>query len=141
MSGSYQQLLQKYNQLLALVLSGGGSGGTLQSVINTNDELQGSPPALNEVIKYDGTNVVWAPSGGGSTNIVRSGSASIPAGDTSGTIPFGITFPNIPEVVISQVGGIGNIVGLAVTGVTTTGFNWESTAPNVGGIIFIANYN
>jgi hypothetical protein len=136
MSGSYQQLLQKYNQLLALVLN-----TTLQSVINTNDELQGGAPALNNVIKYDGTNVVWAPGSGVSTNIVRSGSAVIPAGATSGTIPFGITFPNIPEVVLTQVGGGVPIFGLAVTGVTTTSFNWESTGADVGAIIFIANYN
>lgn len=98
MSGSYQQLLQKYNQLLALVLNLGN-------------------------------------------NIVRSGSASIPAGVTTGTIPFGITFPNIPEVVISQVGGFGPIVGLAVLGVTTTDFTWQSNGADVGAIIFIANYN
>jgi len=67
MSGSYQQLLQKYNQLLSLVLN--MSGGTLQSVINANDELQGSPPALNQVIKYDGTNVVWGAGAGGSQNL------------------------------------------------------------------------
>ena len=138
MSGSYQQLLQKYNQLLSLVLN--GAGGTLQSVINANDQLQGGSPALNNVITYDGTNVVWAP-GSVSTNIVRSGTVLIPAGATSGTIPYGITFPNIPEVVISQVGGFGNIVGLAVTGTTTTSFNWESTGADVGAIIFIANYN
>jgi hypothetical protein len=138
MSGSYQQLLQKYNQLLALILNSPG-GGTLQSVINANDELQGNPPALNNVIKYDGTNVVWAP-GGVSTNIVRSGSAVIAPGDTFGTIPFGITFPNIPEVVICQIPS-GNIVGLAVTGATTSSFNWVSTGADVGAIMFIANYN
>ena len=138
MSGSYQQLLQKYNQLLSLVLNGAGTA-TLQSVINANDQLQGGSPALNNVITYDGINVVWAP-GSVSTNIVRSGSAPIPAGATSGTIPFGITFPNIPEVVISQFLS-GNIVGLAISGITTSGFNWESTGADVRAIIFIANYN
>ena len=67
MSGSYQQLLQKYNQLLALVLNLPAGGGTLQSVITANDELQGSPPALDQVIKYDGTNVVWATDAGSDT--------------------------------------------------------------------------
>ena len=137
MSGSYQQLLQKYNQLLSLVLN--SSGGTLQSVINANDQLQGGSPALNNVIKYDGTNVVWA-AGGVSTNIVRSGSAVIAPGATFGTIPFGITFPNIPEVVICQIPS-GNIVGLAVTGATSSSFNWVSTGADVGSIMFIANYN
>ena len=64
MSGSYQQLLQKYNQLLALVLNLPAGSDTLQAVINANDELQGSPPALDQVIKYDGTNVVWGTDGG-----------------------------------------------------------------------------
>jgi len=58
MSGSYQQLLQKYNQLLALVLN--ISGGTLQSVITANDELQSVAPNTGDTIVYDGTNVVWA---------------------------------------------------------------------------------
>jgi hypothetical protein len=60
MSGSYQQLLQKYNQLLALVLNLPAGVDTLQSVITADDELQGVAPALNQVIKYDGTNVVWS---------------------------------------------------------------------------------
>jgi hypothetical protein len=62
MSGSYQQLLQKYNQLLALVLN--MSGGTLQSVINADDELQGVAPTTNQVMKYNGTNVVWGTDAG-----------------------------------------------------------------------------
>lgn len=134
MSGSYQQLLQKYNQLLALVLSGGGSG-TLQSVINTNDELQGSPPNSGDAIIYNGTDVVWGTVAGGST--VKASSVVIPAIDTTGTIPFGFTFSSVPTVTISQVSS-GNIVGLSVVSTTTTGFTWNSTASGVGNINWIA---
>jgi hypothetical protein len=64
MSGSYQQLLQKYNQLLALVLNIPVGVDTLQSVVTANDELQGVSPSTNDVIKYNGTNVVWATDAG-----------------------------------------------------------------------------
>ena len=33
---------------------------TLQEVIDNGDELQGSVPTLDQVIKYDGTNIVWS---------------------------------------------------------------------------------
>jgi hypothetical protein len=33
---------------------------TLQAVITKNDDLQGITPALNQIIKYNGSNVVWS---------------------------------------------------------------------------------
>jgi len=33
---------------------------SLQAVINVNDDLQGATPTNNQVIKYNGTNVVWS---------------------------------------------------------------------------------
>lgn len=67
MSSSYSALNQKYNTLLALVLEGGTGGGggsqSLQDVINVSDTLNGSAPTTNQVIKYDGTNVVWGTGG------------------------------------------------------------------------------
>ena len=134
MSGSYQQLLQKYNQLLALVLNGAG-GGTLQSVITANDELQGSPPNSGDAIIYNGTDVVWGTVAGGST--VKASSVVIPAGDVTGTIPFGFTFASAPTVTISQQSS-GNIVGLSVISTTTTSFTWNSTASGIGKINWIA---
>jgi len=272
MSGSYQQLLQKYNQLLALVLN--ISGGTLQSVITADDNLQGVSPTTNQVIKYDGTNVVWGTDAGtqnlnqvlsegntttqsaifqvgtasttieenkiemtstvsgiaralvldnvidsvpfiqlttvdiatsntNTTNIKNDSlsfisgigpffaitgisvsgtglsidtngtlkltgltgfdgqflkynylgnavwedipqpsiihdTATIAPGTTTGTITFPTILASAPTVTISQLEFGGSIVGLAVTGITTTDFTWKSTAPNFGKILWIA---
>jgi hypothetical protein len=51
MSGSYQQLLQKYNQLLALVLNLPAGGGTLQSVLTLGNTT------TNSAIFQVGTNI------------------------------------------------------------------------------------
>jgi hypothetical protein len=60
MSGSYYQLSSKYNTLYALFLKSQAlAGADLQTVIDAGDNLEGVAPALNQIVKYDGTNVVW----------------------------------------------------------------------------------
>jgi len=62
MSGSFGALNSKYNTLLAIELNnqaGIGTSNTLQQVVTASDVLNGSAPTTNQVIQYDGANVIW----------------------------------------------------------------------------------
>lgn len=60
MSSSVFTLTNRLNYLQAQVNGIIASSNTLQDVIDDGDLLEGVAPALDQVIKYDGTNVVWS---------------------------------------------------------------------------------
>jgi hypothetical protein len=59
MAYSVYTLNNRINYLQDQINNGIGTVNTLQEVIDKNDSLQGSVPTLDQVIKYDGTNVIW----------------------------------------------------------------------------------
>ena len=59
MSSSVFTLTNRLNYLQAQVNGIIAGSDTLQEVIDNGDALQGSAPLANQVITYDGTNVVW----------------------------------------------------------------------------------
>jgi hypothetical protein len=60
MASSVFTLTNRLNYLQAQVNEIIAGSDTLQDVIDNGDELQGSVPTLDQVIKYDGTNIVWS---------------------------------------------------------------------------------
>jgi hypothetical protein len=161
-SGSKGISLQAYGTPLIAVVDGGAceifpnelrfSIGTLPPIptagisvvgtglnIKTNgtltfEDLVGLP---GQVLTYDGLgNAIWddIPTSG-----PISGTFTVTAGTTTGTIPFGIILGAVPVVTISQLKDVGGpIVSLAVTAITTSDFTWESNTSNVGKILWIA---
>ena len=104
---------------------GGGSVGSLQDVINIDYTLQGVLPSLGQIIGFDGVNVVW-----GNFGKPLYGSDIIDPSSNMGTINFGITYPSIPFVVISQLTA-GILCVLSITDITVSGFSWVSSSIGV----------
>lgn len=110
MSGSYGNLLQQYNTILALELANSGSS-TLNQVCVNSPDLQGVAPLANQVVSYDGSNVVWASGGLNPTlqDVIVNGSSS----QYGAEFVSGITHTDINSSGVSIDDGVGNISNFA----------------------------